>query len=142
MTLQVEDCRALQGNAVDVLRIRRVNRVVLSGSNAQLTTRPAMMMVVGKKRVRIVAFEVVKLNPVETPTCEPNSRHSKSTGNQASLVTVADHRRTHSLKVGVPFSCQDPSCGTLFVCLETTDVSWFLSDGCVPHKFDAVGRHR
>ena len=31
--------------------ICRVNRVVLSGSNAQLTTRPAMMMVVGKKQV-------------------------------------------------------------------------------------------
>ena len=30
--------------------ICRVNRVVLSGSNAQLTTRPAMMMVVGKKQ--------------------------------------------------------------------------------------------
>jgi len=64
MTLQVEDCRALQGNAVEVLRIRRVNRVVLSGSNAQLTTRPAMMMVVGKKRVRNRGVEAIESNPV------------------------------------------------------------------------------
>ena len=42
--------RALRGIAVEVLPICSVNRVVLPGSNAQLTTRPAMMMVVGKNK--------------------------------------------------------------------------------------------
>ena len=42
-----------KGHCEEGLRICRANRVVLSGRNAQLTTPPAMMMmVVGKKQVR------------------------------------------------------------------------------------------
>jgi hypothetical protein len=60
---------------------------------------------------RIVASEEAdELNPVKTPTNEPNSRHSDS-DNQKSLWPSRTTLSTYSPKVGVPFYSQDtPFC--------------------------------
>ena len=56
----------------------------------------------------VASAEAIELNPVKTPTSEPNSRHSQAAATRK-LVTVVDNLCTYYSKVGVPFSSKDAS---------------------------------
>jgi hypothetical protein len=56
---------------------------------------------------RIVAKHV-ESNPVETPTVEPNSRHTPLTDDQKALPPLWTTPGLVILKVGAPLSCQNP----------------------------------
>lgn len=100
MTLQVIE-KSTAKNAVKGLRICRANRVVLSGRNAQLTTPPAMMMmVVGKKQVKEswrpkqlnqTQFKLRPANPIRATVSQLAAR---------SFVVVVDNSRTCYLQGG------------------------------------------
>src|SRR5712691_7303165 len=101
MSLQVVE-KSTAKNAVEGLRIYRANRVVLSGRNAQLTTPPAMMMVVGKKQAR-ESWRPTQFNQTQFKLRPSNPiRATVSQLATKSLVVGVDNSRTCYLQGECP----------------------------------------
>ena len=69
-----------------------------------------------------MASEADELNPVKTPTIEPNSRHSRSTDDQKALPPLWTTPGLVILKVGALLPCLNPHLVLNLFIAEITEV--------------------